>query len=75
MPIQIKGTKRCAKDYECGKNMECLENICYCHQGFLPKEDHCSGSFLLFYLMMMIVVGLVPVLYLEENTENKPSSK
>lgn len=36
-----KGTKKCNRDYDCGKNMECLENICYCTQGFYPERDYC----------------------------------
>ncbi|CAF0717274.1 unnamed protein product [Brachionus calyciflorus] len=38
------GTTQCKKDYECGKNMECLENICYCIDGFVPENDHCIMS-------------------------------
>ena len=35
------GTIKCRRDYDCGKNMECLENICYCKQGFYPENGYC----------------------------------
>jgi hypothetical protein len=38
-----QGTRRCFKDYNCGKNMECLEGICYCKNGFFPENDYCIG--------------------------------
>lgn len=42
----LSGTRRCTKDYDCGKNMECLANICYCFDGFYPEENHCTGNYL-----------------------------
>ena len=38
------GTRKCSRDYECGRNMECLANICYCNMGFIPESDHCIGK-------------------------------
>ena len=38
------GTKKCEKDYDCGKNMECLANICYCSEGYLPENDYCVSE-------------------------------
>lgn len=38
------GTRTCERDYNCGKNMECLNNICYCIPGFFPENDYCVGK-------------------------------
>ncbi|RNA43430.1 agrin-like isoform X2 [Brachionus plicatilis] len=38
------GTKKCKKDYNCGRNMECIENICYCIDDFIPENEHCIDS-------------------------------
>ena len=38
------GTQKCNKDYDCGVNMECLANICYCVTGFEPENDYCIGK-------------------------------
>lgn len=40
----VYGTRVCERDYNCGKNMECLNNICYCIPGFFPENDYCVGN-------------------------------
>ena len=46
------GTLKCKKDYDCGKNMECLgmymelDGICYCNENFYPApgNQYCISS-------------------------------
>lgn len=38
----IEGTQKCDRDYDCGKNMECLTGICYCYDGFYPENNYCT---------------------------------
>lgn len=40
----VYGTQKCKKDFDCGKNMECLAEICYCYDGFYPENNHCVGK-------------------------------
>jgi hypothetical protein len=36
------GTKQCQNNNDCGWNMECLEEICYCIEGFIPVNNYCK---------------------------------